>query len=86
MCFLHLLQRPLSFWLPRLLVGPFQTFQDELKTSTGRAGGAPEGKWEGGLWKGGSGWKVNPEKYAVLWSVTFKMTAGLGQRSGSPGP
>lgn len=44
MCSLHLLQRPLSFWLPRLLVGPFQTFQDELKTSTVRAGGGARGE------------------------------------------
>lgn len=43
MCSLHLLQRPLSSWLPRPLVGPIQTFQNELKTSTVRAGGSQRG-------------------------------------------
>lgn len=39
-----------------------------------------------GVGAGELGWKVNPERYAALWSVTFKMTAGLGQRSRGPRP
>lgn len=51
---LHPLQQPLSSWLPRLLDGPFQTFQNELKTSTLRAGGARREVGRGlCVWKGG---------------------------------
>ena len=43
-----------------------------------------KGKGHGACGVGGR--KVNPERYAALWSVTFKKTAGLGQRSGGPRP
>ena len=43
-----------------------------------------KGKGHGACRVGGR--KVNPERYAALWSVTFKKTAGLGQRSGGPRP
>lgn len=45
-----------------------------------------EGKGKGHGACGVGGRKANPERYAALWSVTFKKTAGLGQRSGGPRP
>lgn len=68
--------------------GPSQTLQNESKLLP-QEQGEEKGKERGPVCVRvleGLGWEVNPGKYAALWSVTFKMTAGLGQRSRGPGP